>query len=66
MFGSGRVIAVTADHNILFHEPLKFTREKLLVGFNDEILDIKYLNDTHIAVATNSQHVCQSPLLLWF
>lgn len=57
MLKTGTVIAVTADNNILFHEPLKLAREKLLVGFNDEILDIRYLNDSHIAVATNSPHV---------
>lgn len=35
------------------------SQEKLIVGFNDEIIDIKYLNliGSHIAVATNSEQV---------
>lgn len=54
---TGQVIAITADHTIIFHETTAFQRTKLLVGFNDEILDVKYLSEERIAVACNSEHV---------
>ena len=51
------MLGVTADHSIMVHEPTAFTRERLLVGFNDEVLDMRYVTDTQLAVATNSEHV---------
>lgn len=56
-FTTGRILTVTADHNLIFHEPTRFAREKLLVGNNDEILDMKYIGADRLAVATNSEHV---------
>jgi hypothetical protein len=52
-------LAVNSDHNILkYHFDELFERKKIICGFNDEILDIKYTNDgSHIAVATNSNNV---------
>ncbi len=54
-----QVIVVTDDQNLVFHSLPDFSRNKLIVGFNDEIVDLKYLaqDDKRIAVATNSQQV---------
>ncbi|XP_066291530.1 transducin beta-like protein 3 [Branchiostoma lanceolatum] len=53
------IATVTYDHNILFYKLQDFSLTKQLVGYNDEVLDIKFLgeDDSHIAVATNSEQV---------
>eukprot|EP01114_Cavostelium_apophysatum_P021718 TRINITY_DN7651_c0_g1_i2.p1 TRINITY_DN7651_c0_g1~~TRINITY_DN7651_c0_g1_i2.p1 ORF type:complete len:878 (-),score=259.44 TRINITY_DN7651_c0_g1_i2:6-2639(-) len=59
-FASGsRLISVTADQNIRFVDAATLKKEKLIVGFNDEIIDIKYLdeNGPRVAVATNSEEI---------
>lgn len=54
-----QLVIVTSDQNLLFLELKEFKKTKLLVGFNDEVIDIKYMdeNSQKIAVATNSEQV---------
>ena len=54
---TNQVIVVTFDHNITMYSMNDLTLRKQFVGYNDEILDIKFLGeaDSHIAVATNSE-----------
>eukprot|EP00462_Mataza_sp_D1_P021427 CAMPEP_0175148638 /NCGR_PEP_ID=MMETSP0087-20121206/16750_1 /TAXON_ID=136419 /ORGANISM="Unknown Unknown, Strain D1" /LENGTH=700 /DNA_ID=CAMNT_0016434143 /DNA_START=49 /DNA_END=2147 /DNA_ORIENTATION=- len=56
---SGIVVAVTAEHNFFFLDPTAaFRQDRLLLGFNDEVLDVKCLpNNKQALVATNSAHV---------
>uniref|UniRef100_A0A3Q3BNA9 Transducin beta like 3 n=1 Tax=Kryptolebias marmoratus TaxID=37003 RepID=A0A3Q3BNA9_KRYMA len=53
---SSRLATVTAEHNILFYQLPELTTLQQFVGYNDEVLDVKFLGkgDTHIVVATNS------------
>ncbi|XP_005808812.1 transducin beta-like protein 3 [Xiphophorus maculatus] len=53
---SSRLATVTAEHNILFYQLPSLTTQQQFVGYNDEVLDVKFLgkDDTHIVVATNS------------
>uniref|UniRef100_A0A4W3JRL0 Transducin beta like 3 n=1 Tax=Callorhinchus milii TaxID=7868 RepID=A0A4W3JRL0_CALMI len=53
---TNHVATVTAEHNILFHDLHTLTLHQQFVGYNDEVLDVKFLGaaDTHIVVATNS------------
>uniref|UniRef100_A0A8C4ESX7 Transducin beta like 3 n=1 Tax=Dicentrarchus labrax TaxID=13489 RepID=A0A8C4ESX7_DICLA len=48
--------AVTAEHNILLYHTLSLSTLSQFVGYNDEVLDVKFLgkDDSHIVVATNS------------
>uniref|UniRef100_A0A674DJ30 Transducin beta like 3 n=1 Tax=Salmo trutta TaxID=8032 RepID=A0A674DJ30_SALTR len=54
-----RLVTVTAEHNILLYQLPSFTTQQQFVGFNDEVLDVKFLGkgDTHIVVATNSSQL---------
>uniref|UniRef100_A0AAZ3QBT4 U3 small nucleolar RNA-associated protein 13 C-terminal domain-containing protein n=1 Tax=Oncorhynchus tshawytscha TaxID=74940 RepID=A0AAZ3QBT4_ONCTS len=54
-----RLATVTAEHNILLYQLPSFTTQQQFVGFNDEVLDVKFLGkgDTHIVVATNSSQL---------
>uniref|UniRef100_A0A8C5C9S9 Transducin beta like 3 n=1 Tax=Gadus morhua TaxID=8049 RepID=A0A8C5C9S9_GADMO len=56
MGASHRVAAVTAEHNITLYQLPALSTQQQFVGYNDEILDVKFLgkNDSHIVVATNS------------
>jgi U3 small nucleolar RNA-associated protein 13 len=50
----GELVAITEDHNFVFLDE-KLDVRKLIVGFNDEIIDIKSIpGSSNIAVATNS------------
>ncbi|XP_069762489.1 transducin beta-like protein 3 isoform X1 [Narcine bancroftii] len=51
-----KLTTVTAEHNILVYNLCTLQLECQLVGYNDEVLDVKFLgpSDTHIVVATNS------------
>ncbi|XP_062914934.1 transducin beta-like protein 3 [Mobula hypostoma] len=51
-----KLMTVTAEHNILTYDLGTLTLARQFVGYNDEVLDIKFLgpSDTHIVVATNS------------
>lgn len=50
---------VSADHNIIFHLFDDFSCRQQLIGFSDEILDLVILGieETHLAVATNSNDI---------
>ena len=61
-----RVLAVTADHNFLVYElrtkrkvggrtvPL-LVKQRQFAGFNDEIIDVKYLDDSRVLLASNCE-----------
>ncbi|XP_072299505.1 transducin beta-like protein 3 [Eucyclogobius newberryi] len=53
---SSRLATVTAEHNILLYQLPALTTQQQFVGYNDEVLDVKFLGETdsHIVVATNS------------
>ncbi|XP_037544273.1 transducin beta-like protein 3 [Nematolebias whitei] len=53
---SSRLAAVTAEHNIFFYRLPELTTLQQFVGYNDEVLDVKFLGKaaSHIVVATNS------------
>ncbi|XP_061830325.1 transducin beta-like protein 3 [Nerophis lumbriciformis] len=53
---SDRLATVTAEHNIVFYKLPALSTQQQFVGYNDEVLDVKFLgkNDSHIVVATNS------------
>ncbi|XP_053327496.1 transducin beta-like protein 3 [Spea bombifrons] len=50
------VLTVTAEHNIAIYDLQNLHLEKQFAGYNDEVLDVKFLgpSDSHIVVATNS------------
>ncbi|KAF2900930.1 hypothetical protein ILUMI_05253 [Ignelater luminosus] len=50
---------VSVDHNIILHDLKTFNCIKQFVGFSDEVLDLTHMgkNDSHVAVATNSQDI---------
>ncbi|KAM9394310.1 transducin beta-like protein 3 [Pholidichthys leucotaenia] len=56
---SSRLATVTAEHNIIFYQLPALTTQQQFVGYNDEVLDVKFLGkgDSHIVVATNSCHL---------
>ncbi|XP_061741160.1 transducin beta-like protein 3 [Nerophis ophidion] len=53
---SDRLATVTSEHNIVFYKLPALSTQQQFVGYNDEVLDVKFLgkNDSHIVVATNS------------
>ncbi|XP_033102564.1 transducin beta-like protein 3 [Anneissia japonica] len=55
----GQILVVTYDHHILFYDVDGGGLHKQFVGFNDEVLDVSFAgsNDSHLAVATNSEYV---------
>ncbi|XP_076852925.1 transducin beta-like protein 3 [Brachyhypopomus gauderio] len=55
---SGRIATVTAEHNILLYQLPSLSVQQQFVGYNDDVLDVKFLGkDTHIVVATNSSQL---------
>lgn len=54
-----QLLCVTEDGNFLFYDIDSLRRSKQIMGFNDEILDIKYVGRTQqkIVVATNSPNI---------
>ncbi|KAJ7989740.1 hypothetical protein DPEC_G00307660 [Dallia pectoralis] len=54
-----QLATVTAEHNILLYQLPGLTTQKQFVGYNDEVLDVKFLGkgDSHIVVATNSSQL---------
>ncbi|KAI4890463.1 hypothetical protein NFI96_025586 [Prochilodus magdalenae] len=56
---SNRLATVTAEHNILFYQLPSLSVQQQFVGYNDDILDLRFLGkeDTHIVVATNSSQL---------
>lgn len=66
------LLCVTADQEFLLYSPVKlpegtleFELSKRLVGYNDEIVDMKFVGDEEqfLAVATNLEQV-NVPVLL--
>ncbi|XP_076309508.1 LOW QUALITY PROTEIN: transducin beta-like protein 3 [Tachypleus tridentatus] len=53
------ISVVTYEHNIIFFCLDDFSLVKQFVGYNDDILDIKFFGaeDAHLAVATNSSNI---------
>ncbi|KAG7265372.1 hypothetical protein CRUP_004460 [Coryphaenoides rupestris] len=53
---SRRLAAVTAEHNITLYQLPTLSTQQQFVGYNDEVLDVKFLgkHDSHIVVSTNS------------
>jgi U3 small nucleolar RNA-associated protein 13 len=49
-------MAVTSDQNILFYDD-SLTLYKQIAGYNDEILDLCFLRDNHLAVVSNSPQI---------
>ncbi|TRY98994.1 hypothetical protein DNTS_001252 [Danionella cerebrum] len=56
---SSRLATVTTEHNILLYQTPTLHVKQQFVGYNDEVLDVKFLGkeDTHIVVATNSSQL---------
>jgi len=53
-----RLIAVTAEQNLYVYDASSMKRTKLLLGFNDEIIDLRtHPNNTHALLASNSSQV---------
>ncbi|KAK6476051.1 transducin beta-like protein 3 [Huso huso] len=56
---TNRIATVTAEHNFLLSDLHTLVLEQQFVGYNDEVLDVKFLGpaDSHIVVATNSSQL---------
>lgn len=55
---SSQLLGITQDHNFLFKSLETLQNEKLLVGYNDEVTDLRFVSDgTELAVATNSSQI---------
>ena len=55
LFNEPCLIAVTAEHNFVFVPLSTLARRKVLVGFNDDIVDARLIPNTRkVVVATNS------------
>jgi U3 small nucleolar RNA-associated protein 13 len=54
-----QLLAVTVDHNLHWLHGGSLRRERVLVGYNDQIIDLKYLgrDGRRVAVASNSPQV---------
>ncbi|XP_050761807.1 transducin beta-like protein 3 isoform X1 [Gymnogyps californianus] len=50
------IVTVSVEHNIVLYDAQTLQLRKQLAGYNDEVLDVKFLGpgDSHIVVATNS------------
>lgn len=44
--------------DIVFHELPSLRPSRHIVGYNDEIIDLKMIDSDHVVVATNSEQVC--------
>jgi hypothetical protein len=51
---------VTSDHNLQYCHVTSFDKQRVIIGFNDEIIDVRYLPRGRVAVATNSPQVRDS------
>eukprot|EP01133_Synstelium_polycarpum_P017877 gene17877-21319_t len=58
--GTNMLVSVTTEHNLIKYDFVGFERIGEIIGYNDEIVDIKYITPTEIAVATNSNEVAMS------
>jgi len=53
------LVAATADHNLVFIDPVTLATTRQIVGYNDEVLSLAHLGgpEARLAVATNSPHL---------
>ena len=51
------LVTVNNSQDILFHSLPTMEVHKHVVGYNDEVVDVKFLTDEYLAVATNSPEV---------
>jgi len=53
------IIAITYDHNIIYYSTQDMNTKKQLIGYLDEIVDLKYFgeHEESIAIASNSEHL---------
>ena len=61
---TNKIIVGTSDQNLIYYDMNNFEQLKLLIGYHDEIIDIKYVNsnnnddkNTKLVIATNSEKV---------
>ncbi|RWS08046.1 transducin beta-like protein 3 [Dinothrombium tinctorium] len=56
---SEEIAVVSFENNILFYKLADFTLIRQFVGYNDEVLDVKFLGEEEnfVVVATNSKHI---------
>lgn len=54
---ASQLFVVTNDQNIIVYGMEELLPQKTLVGFNDEIIDVKYLSASEIVTATNSEQI---------
>lgn len=68
------LLCVTADQQFIFYSPLETLKDdmsliisKRLIGYNEEIVDMKFLGDDEqfLAVATNVEHVNCSSFIIY-
>ncbi|XP_069125623.1 transducin beta-like protein 3 [Argopecten irradians] len=52
-----QVLVVTFDHSIYLLDIHSLQPQKQFCGYTDEVLDLQLLDDTHLVMATNSQHL---------
>jgi U3 small nucleolar RNA-associated protein 13 len=60
-----QVVAVTQEHNFHFLNADSLVRESLLTGFNDDVLDIAFVDAGRVALASNSAQVRLVSLQTW-
>jgi U3 small nucleolar RNA-associated protein 13 len=54
---SNTVITVNSSQDIVFHETPTLRPVRHIVGYNDDVIDLKMLDQDHMVVATNSEQV---------
>lgn len=69
IISGGRIMCVTADQCLLFYESVngeELQLYKRLVGYNEEIIDLKFVGEdaNRVAVATNLEQVMKWTQLL--
>ncbi|KAF2073848.1 hypothetical protein CYY_004844 [Polysphondylium violaceum] len=57
-----KMIGITSEHNLIIYNLKDLSRVGELIGYNDEVVDIKYINPENIVVATNSNEIKQYDL----
>lgn len=58
---SGVLMAPCLAQDIVFHETPTLRPIRHIVGYNDDVIDLKMLDENHIVVATNSEQVSGCP-----
>ncbi|EGC34710.1 hypothetical protein DICPUDRAFT_153024 [Dictyostelium purpureum] len=52
-----KIFTITSEHNILIYDCKTLEKQGEIIGYNDEVVDIKYVNEDSIVVATNSNEI---------